>query len=271
MHTPTAAFAWELWRRNSKRLMGIIGLVVGFALLYPKLCALAAFNPDNPDALDEFARKLVVVMKGGPTPIWIFQILYLVFLAAGPAAAMFLSLLGLLWMFTFIEFNPNKRDPTTFPGRIFTLPVSTSFLFFWLLLTGLAAIALLYGSWNYFVRLPHLNIFGAYDKCFGWMTLLALAQGIVWALAGWPVMRFLLLAVVFSSFLGNPTWLAALAICSASVVSNRRCARSCRTPKDADRPMAGLDVESPAPSDTRPRAITRTKAICLPASSPVVV
>jgi hypothetical protein len=32
-----------------------------------------------------------------------------------------------------------------------------------------------------------LDIFAAYQDCFGWMTLLALTQGIVWALAAWPL------------------------------------------------------------------------------------
>jgi hypothetical protein len=32
MHTPAAALAWELWCRHRKRVLIIIGLVLGFAL-----------------------------------------------------------------------------------------------------------------------------------------------------------------------------------------------------------------------------------------------
>jgi hypothetical protein len=203
MHTPAAAFAWELWRRHRARLITIIGLVLGFALVYPKLCAQAGFNPDSPDALDEFGRKYGPMMDGGPTPFRLAQFLYLLFLVGGPATAMFLSLLCVTWMFTFIEFDPKATNPMTFPGRIFTLPVSTSFLFWWLLLGGLAAVVVLFESWVYFVPLPHLDIFGEYQKCLGWMTLMALAQGIVWALAAWPITRLVVLIAVLFCFVGS--------------------------------------------------------------------
>lgn len=206
MHTPTAAFAWEIWRRHRPRLIAIIGLLLGFALVYPKLCALAAFNPDNPDVLDEFGRKFGPVMNGGPTPLGIFQFLYLLFLVGGPATAMLLSLLCVTWMFTFIEFNPNPRDSVTFPSRVFTLPISTSFLYWWLLLAGVGAIVVLFESWVYLVRQPHLEIFGEYQNCIGWITLVALAQGIVWALAGWPITRLLVLIGVLFCFLYSPAW-----------------------------------------------------------------
>ena len=55
-------------------------------------------------------------------------------------------------MFTFTEIDQKAKDPMAFPARLFTLPVSTPFLFWWLLLAGLAAVIVLYASWVYFVR-----------------------------------------------------------------------------------------------------------------------
>jgi hypothetical protein len=206
MHSPSAALGWEIWRRHRPRLIAIIGMLLGFALVYPRLCALAGFNPDSADAGDEFARKLVPIANGGPTLLWICQLLGLLFLVGGPATAMLLSLLCVTWMFTFIEFNPNAKDPVTFSSRVFTLPISTSYLYWRLLLGGVGAIVVLFESWIHLVRQPHLEIFGEYQDCFGWITLVVLAQGIVWALAGWPSTRLLVLTGVLFFFLFSRAW-----------------------------------------------------------------
>jgi hypothetical protein len=70
----------------------------------------------------------------------------------------------------------------------------------------MVAIVVLYGSWVHFVRLPRDEMFGAYQNCFAWLTLLALLQAIVWALAVWPGTRTLLLIVVLFGFLSSPVW-----------------------------------------------------------------
>jgi hypothetical protein len=202
MHHPAAALTWELWRRHRMRLMTIVGLVLGFALVYPKLCALAGLSLDNQDPLNEIAKWIASGQDG--QVLRVIQCVYLLFLACGPVATMFLTLLYVTWMFTFTENNPRTKDPMQFPARLFALPVSTSFLFGWLLAAGMTTIVILYGSWVYFVRLPHLEMFKVYQNCFGWMTLLALMQGIVWALAAWPFTRMLLLMVVFFGFTCSP-------------------------------------------------------------------
>jgi hypothetical protein len=204
MHTPAAALAWELWRRHRLRLIAVAGFVLFFALVYPALCLLAGFNPGSPDALEEMVKRAGLLDNTGPTLQRIVQVLYLLFLACGPAVAMVLSLLIVTWMFTFTAFDPRTKDPMTFPARLFTLPVSTPFLFWWLFLGGMAAVVVLYCSWVYWVPQPHVEIFGVYQNCFGWMTLLALAQGIVWALAGWPNTRMLVLMALLFCFLGSP-------------------------------------------------------------------
>jgi hypothetical protein len=206
MHTPSAALAWQLWHRHRNRLVTIVGLLLGFALVYPKLCALAGFNLNSPDAADELGGKLV--SSGGITLSVerVLRFFYYMFLAGGPASAMVVSLLYVVWMFVFAELDPSTKDIMKFPGRLFTLPVSTSFLFWWLFLAGLTSVAALYASWVYFVQLPHLDIFGVYQNCFGCMTLLALGQGIVWALAAWPLTRMFLLMVVLFGYLFAPAW-----------------------------------------------------------------
>ncbi len=204
MRTPAAALTWELWRRNRLRVMTIVGLVLGFALVYPKLCALAGFDLASPDALDEIGKRFATLRYAGPTPLLIIQALYAMFLACGPSVVMIGTLLYVAWMFTFTEFDPKTKDPMTFRSRLYTLPVSTPFLFWWLFVGGLAAVVVLYASWIHCVRLPHVDIFAVYQNCFGWMTLLVLAQAIVWSLAAWPIVRMLLLSTVFFGFLGSP-------------------------------------------------------------------
>jgi hypothetical protein len=205
MHTPAVALAWELWRRHRKRLMIMAGLFLGFALVYPKLCALAGFNPDSPDALGEILKKSTIRSNAALSSFQtVVHILYFLFLVCGPIATMFLTLLCLAWMFTFTAPDEKTKDPMAFPTRLFSLPVSTPFLFWWLVLAGQAAVVAVFWSWVSFVRQPHLEIFAAYHYCFGWMTLLALGQGIIWALASWPVTRMFFLSAVFVGFTFSP-------------------------------------------------------------------
>ncbi len=209
MRTPYAALGWELWRRHRPRILAIIGLVLGFALVYPMLCALAGFDPDSPDSLEEIVKRIPAVSSGGervPSPLVVCHILFLLFLACGPILAMVMSLLFVTWMFTFTEVDPGTKDPLKFPTRLFTLPVSTSFLSGWLLLAGMASVAVLYASWTFCVRMPHIEVFAAFQNVYAWLALLALAQGIVLALAGWPKIRVLILSGVLFGFVSAPGW-----------------------------------------------------------------
>jgi hypothetical protein len=198
MHTPAAALTWELWRRHRARVITIIGLVLGFALVYPKLCAQAGFNPGSPNALDEFFTKFVQRRGPGLSLLPFLQLLYVMFLAGGPALAMMLTLLCVTWMFTFTEFDPKTREIMKFPARLFTLPISTPFLFWWLWLGGMAVIAMLYCSWVYFVPQPRFFEIEAYQNWFAWMTFLALAA--------WPHIRIVLLAALLFGLLISPAW-----------------------------------------------------------------
>jgi len=204
MHAPAVALAWEIWRRHRPRVIAVVGLVLGFALIYPILCASAGFNPAGSDPLDEIAKMAADWNRGGPaTLLRILNILFFSFLVCGPWFAMIATLLLVMWMFSYIELDPKTKAPT-FPGRLFTLPISTPFLSWLLVLSGMASIVVLYGCWIYFVRLPHLEMFETYRSCFGWMTMLALAQGLLWALDGWPNTRMVLLMAVFLCFMSSP-------------------------------------------------------------------
>jgi hypothetical protein len=204
MRTPAQAFAWELWRKHRLRLIAIIAMFFVFALAYPKLCAVAGVVPER--AMDDFAKNMAkVTLNGGPTLLQVSQILLWFFIVGGPATIMLLSLLCVTWMFTLLEFNPNAKDPMGFPKRIFTLPVSTNFLFWWMTLAGLASIVLLFQCWVLFVPLPR-EVFDEYKSCFGWMTFLVMAQGLAWTLAGWPITRFLALSAMITCFMSAPFW-----------------------------------------------------------------
>lgn len=211
MHTPSAALAWELWRRHRTRVMTMAGLLLGFIFVYPKLCALAGVHLDSPNALDEIVRQFAPEGRDVLSVRRIVSVLCALFLSLGPIGTMILTLLCVTWMFTLTAPDAKTKDPLAFATRLFTLPVSTPFLFWWLLLAGQAAVVLLFGSWVYLVRMPQLDMFGAFHNCFGWMTLLALAQGIIWALAACPLTRTVVLLAVlfgFASSLARPDLLA---------------------------------------------------------------
>jgi hypothetical protein len=134
-----------------------------------------------------------------------------------------------------------RKTPWHFPTRLFTLPVSTPFLFWWLVLAGQAAVVL-YGV-GLFRAAAALGDIRVYQNCFGWMTLLALAQGIVWALAAWPLTRMLFLSAVFlaSLFLRRRDIFESPLSCRRSLFWVG--AGSRRPAKNAARSMARMDWE----------------------------
>jgi hypothetical protein len=201
MHTPAAALAWELWRKHRTRVIIIVGLLLAFALVYPMVCAMAGFSPGNPNDWDVISNKMMALGRVESFR-HVFGFFYLLFIVDGPVSTMFLTLFLVMWMFTGIEIDPKTKKGRFFFERMFTLPVSTSFLFWWLWLGGMAAVAALHGAWVYFVGMPHIAMFSGFQNCFGWMTLLALGQAIVWALPAWPIIRAVVLITVPCVFLG---------------------------------------------------------------------
>lgn len=202
MHTPVAALSWELWRRHRKRLIAIVGLFLGFALVYPKLCASAGIDVNSPDVLEDFVRTHIAVHDIEPAKF--LYVLYLIFLLISPVLGMFLTLLYVIWMCTFMGGDLQTKDPMRFPTRLFSLPVSTNFLFGWFVIVGVAGIVVVYESWARLVPMPHIHMFDTYGNCLGWLALLALVQGITWSLGGWPFIRMLLLMGLLFAFSFSP-------------------------------------------------------------------
>lgn len=202
MHTPVAALSWELWRRHRKRLIAIVGLLLGFALVYPKLCVSAGIDLNNPDALEALAGAHLALHVAGPAKV--FYVFYLLFLLVSPVLGMFLTLLYVIWMCTFTGGDLQTKDPMKFPTRLFSLPVSTNSLFGWFVIVGVAGIVVVYEGWAHLVPMPHIPIFDTYRNCLGWLALLAMAQGITWSLGGWPFIRMLLLMILLFAFSLSP-------------------------------------------------------------------
>src|SRR5262245_36438811 len=124
MNSPSAALAWEIWHRHRNRLLTIGAAILGFALVYPKVCALYGLRLDLPNALDAIpAAEISARMKQGDPLTAIAEILTVLFLLLGPLACMLLSLLYLIWIFTFAETDIRKGFAV--PARLFRLPIST--------------------------------------------------------------------------------------------------------------------------------------------------
>jgi len=130
----------------------------------------------------------------------------------------------------------------------------------------------LFESWIHLVRQPHLEIFGEYQDCFGWITLVVLAQGIVWGLAGWPSTRLLVLTgVLFSSCFSGLGRYFRIPIRIADTFLAGCRAGPYQPAKNAAWSMAGMDLETAAAGHVRSRGIAWTEAIFSPAQAQFVV
>jgi hypothetical protein len=63
---------------------------------------------------------------------------------------------------------------------------------------------LIYLGWTRLVHLPHIAVFDGFNDGLTWITLLILAQAIVWSLNAFPFTRMLLLSVVAFFLLAHP-------------------------------------------------------------------
>src|ERR1700759_3292582 len=130
MRTPPQALAWEFWRRHRIRLFIMGAIFLFFATAYPLLCSRAGLDLGAADFTDSVGQYLSSLKNGmALTPLMIGRVFYMLFLMAGPATAMLLTMICLVWMFTFTAIDSNTKDPLAFPLRLFLLPVSTSSLF----------------------------------------------------------------------------------------------------------------------------------------------
>ncbi|HTG42982.1 MAG TPA: hypothetical protein VK633_00500, partial [Verrucomicrobiae bacterium] len=161
---------WELWRRNRKT----IGAAIGLALCGLLLNSLLAAADETPAVRDRRLTINVLLMVA--------------------------SVLLVFAVFNYTEFNPQK-EWTGFPRHLFTMPVPTFVLFSVPLLLGLASLELLFWFWVKVVFAP-----GEVSKP-GWIGVLlgsfmVCYQFILWSLAGFKILRLILLGLVGVGFIG---------------------------------------------------------------------
>jgi hypothetical protein len=161
---------WELWRRNRKA----IGAAVGLAVCGLVLNSLFAAADETAAVRDR--RLTIIVLLMVASVVLVFAV------------------------FNYTEFNPQK-EWTGFPYRLFALPVSTFVLFSLPLLLGLASVELLFWFWVKFVFAP-----GEVLKP-GWIAVLlgsfmVCYQFILWSLAGFKILRLIVLGLVGVGFVG---------------------------------------------------------------------
>ncbi len=170
MRSPLTALLWEIWRRNRRAVWLVIGIIL-FAWLFNLVL------PDSFRATTAGRARLMAINC---------------LLMAG-------SFLLVFGMFNYTELNPQK-EWTGFPYRLFSLPVSTWRLPALPTLAGVAALEAAYLAWLALV-------FGHSLKKPEWIAVLLGAymvfyQTILWSLAGFRILRIVVLGLVGTSFVG---------------------------------------------------------------------
>jgi hypothetical protein len=204
MTSPATALIWEIWQRHRARLITIALTILAFALVYPKLCVLAGINLNSESVLDD----IVTSQRWVELPTWpkVLRGGTIVFLLLAPMACMGVSFLYVIWVFTMTNLEPKQL--VSFPARLFTLPVSTTFLAGWLMALGTATVLALYLCWTRFVQLPHMEVFSPFFEgrgAFDWVVLLILSQAVAWSLANFPFFRILVWVALLYCFAGYPS------------------------------------------------------------------
>lgn len=171
MRSPVTALAWEIWRRNRRAVWLAIGVLLSGWLFNLAL-------PHDFRATPADRERLLTLNC---------------LLGAG-------SLLLVFSMFNYTEFNPQK-EWTGFPYRLFSLPVSSGVLAALPIALGIAAVELVYLAWLKLV-FHHGELMKP-----GWFAVLLGAymvfyQAILWALAGFRVLRIIVLGLIGTSFVG---------------------------------------------------------------------
>ena len=204
MNSPTAAFFWQIWRRQRGRLIVTLAVLAFFALFYSRLCRYFGIDLEAPNALDNFAPVLTQLKEASPITR-AGRILLLLFLLLGPLGCMIFSQLYAIWIFTFVEVDEVKGF--AMPARLFRLPVSPNFLAAWLMGFGTVAITLLYLGWTHLVHLPGIEVFNGFPNLLIWLTILWVSQAIFWSLDGFPIARIITLSgvICFIGYLAGPS------------------------------------------------------------------
>ena len=171
MSSPIKALIWEIGWRHHRSVWLVMGIIL-FGWLFNLVL------PDSFRAIAANREHLVTVN----------------------ALLTIASLLLVFGIFNYTEFSPQK-DWTGFPYRLFALPVSTWLLVALPMALGVAAVELVYVVW--------IKLVFAYDPLQRpeWFAALIGAymvfyQTILWGLAGFRMLRMILLGLVGTSFVG---------------------------------------------------------------------
>src|SRR5207244_895002 len=193
MNSPTAALAWEIWRKNRfgfLLLFAFLILCLGLGRVAAHFAAeasqLSAMLPaDAPEVIDAQARATD----------------WLDFAGQWSGVLLGLSLLITLAVFAFAESSP-LRGFSGVPSRLFTLPVQTGHLVAVPMASGVCFVALLYLAWSGLVLAPILPPDVRMADSYFLLLLPAVLAGfqtLVWTLPGFPRTRVTLLILLVTS------------------------------------------------------------------------
>src|SRR5437867_274328 len=162
MHSPAAAIAWEIWRKNRWALSLVAAAI---PLSFPIWSLVGAAIPEATQIFEFFA--------------------------------ILLSMATVFWAFSFTEMDARGRH-SGFPSRMFVLPVRTVKLVSYPALYGTGVILLLYSLWlgaismQWKVKIPSETILCQLSVLAAMMMSM---QAIAWALHRFNLTRMLLLGV----------------------------------------------------------------------------
>ena len=193
MNSPSAALAWEIWRKNR---FGFLLLFV-FLIVCLGLSRVAAHFAAEASQLSSIlpAEAPEVFDANTRATDW------LSFAGQWSGVLLGLSFLITLAMFAFAESSP-LRGFSGIPSRLFTLPVRTGQLVAVPMGSGVCFVALLYVAWSRLVLAPVLpQDVRMADNYFLLLLPAALAgfQTLVWTLPGFPRTRVTLLILLITS------------------------------------------------------------------------
>ena len=171
MRSPIAALTWEICRRN-RRTIWIIAAIVLSAWLF-NLCFAGEFRSTVSQN-----RQLLTIN----------------------CLLMVASVLLVFSVFNYTEFNPQK-EWTGFPYRLFALPVTALTLIAVPMLLGVACVELVYLAW---LKLVFTQNEPLKPEWFAVLlgACMILYQTILWTLAGFRVLRIIVLGLIGTSFVG---------------------------------------------------------------------
>jgi hypothetical protein len=171
MRSPIAALTWEIFRRN-RRTIWVIAAIILSAWVF-NLCFASEFRSTVSQN-----RQLLTIN----------------------CLLMVASVLLVFSVFNYTEFNPQK-EWTGFPYRLFALPVTALTLIAVPMLLGVAGVELVYLIWLKLIFTQNELLKPEWFACLLGSCMI-FYQTILWTLAGFRVLRIIVLGLIGTSFVG---------------------------------------------------------------------